>query len=192
MKRIFAYYDDQGVYVYQAFKPEIVKAAVEKGTFGKGFGTDRITWIKPSFGWILHRSDYASKHRMEAIAKIKLSHDAWLKILSNTVPSLFDNTRYESEIKWKSDFDKSDIIHQWDPDRDIDGRKLDRRAIQIGLRGEAIKKYVDEWIIGVEDVTELSKEIFKAIKLEKRSIDFVPELREYPIPEDIKRIIGYS
>lgn len=191
MKRIYAYYDDEGVYVYQAFKSEIVRAAVEKGTFGKGFGTDRITWIKPSFGWILHRSEYASKHRMEAIAKIKLSHDAWLKILSNTVPSLFDSTRYESEIKWKSDFDKSDIIHQWDPDRDIDGRKLDRRAIQIGLRGEAIKKYVDEWIIGVEDVTELSKEIFTALKLEKRSIDFVPELCEYKIPEDTKRIIGY-
>ena len=128
---------------------------------------------------------------MEAIAKIKLSHNAFLEILSNTVPSQFDNLRYENEISWKSNFEKSDIIHQWDPDRTLDGRKLERKAIQIGLRGEAIKKYVNEWIIGVEDVTELSKEIFTAVKLGEESIDAIPELREYPIPEILQKIIGY-
>jgi hypothetical protein len=38
-------FDEQGIYVYQAFSPDIVKTAVELGTFGKGFGLDRMTWI---------------------------------------------------------------------------------------------------------------------------------------------------
>jgi len=49
-RQIFANYDFDGIYVYQAFKPSIVEAALEKGTFGKGFGLDRMTWIKPSTG----------------------------------------------------------------------------------------------------------------------------------------------
>ncbi|MDP4182094.1 MAG: DUF4291 family protein, partial [Bacillota bacterium] len=116
MFRIFAYFDDEGIYVYQAFKPSIVKTAVEIGTFGKGFGLDRITWIKPSFGWVLYRSNYATKHRMEAIAKIKLSHKAWLEILSRSIQSQYDGLRFETENIWKTNFEKSDIIHQWDPD----------------------------------------------------------------------------
>ncbi len=192
MKRIFAYFDDEGVYVYQAFKPNIVKNAVEIGTFGKGFGLDRITWIKPSFGWILHRSSYATKHRMEAIAKIKLSHKAWLEILSQSVSSQFDSSRYKNETNWKADFEKSDVIHQWDPDRSLNGMKLDRRAIQIGLRNEAIKKYVYEWIIGVEDVTDLAKEISNIIKSSKDVSNLLPDISEYPISDDLKNIVGYT
>ena len=80
-RQIYAAYDDEGVYVYQAFKPSIVKAALDKGTFGAGFNMERMTWIKPSFGWILYRSGYATKTRQEAILKIKLTHEGFLKIL---------------------------------------------------------------------------------------------------------------
>lgn len=191
MKRIFAYYDDEGIFVYQAFKPSVVEFAVENGTFGKGFGLDRITWIKPSFGWILQRTNYASKHKMEAIAKIKLSHEAWYEILSNSVPSQFDELRYENQMQWNLEVEKSDIIHQWDPDRALDGRKLERRAIQIGLRGEAIKRYVNEWIISVEDVTYLAKEVFEAVKLGRSTENILPEMKEYKVSDNLKNIIGY-
>ncbi|HBB34945.1 MAG TPA: hypothetical protein DDZ80_20145 [Cyanobacteria bacterium UBA8803] len=31
------------------------------GNFGKGFSLHRMTWIKPSLGWMLYRSGYATK-----------------------------------------------------------------------------------------------------------------------------------
>ena len=71
-KRVIGCFDEQGPYVYQAFSPQIVEVAVSLGTFGKGFGMDRMTWIKPSLGWMLHRSGYATKTRQEAIARIHL------------------------------------------------------------------------------------------------------------------------
>ncbi|KNY26904.1 DUF4291 family protein [Pseudobacteroides cellulosolvens] len=70
--------------------------------------------------------------------------------------------------------------------------KLNRRAIQIGLRNEAIKKYVYEWIIGVEDVTDLAKEISSIIKSGKDVSSLLPDISEYPISDDLKNIIGYT
>jgi hypothetical protein len=48
---------------------------------------------------------------------------------------------------------------QWDPERGLSLERLDHRAIQVGLGGESVDRYVDEWIHGVEDVTPLAREI---------------------------------
>ncbi len=34
------------------------------------------------------------------------------------------------------------------------GQKLERRAIQLGLRGEILQNYSRDWIIQIEDITE--------------------------------------
>ncbi len=34
------------------------------------------------------------------------------------------------------------------------GEKLERRAIQLGLRGETLRNYSQDWIIKIEDITE--------------------------------------
>ena len=33
------------------------------------------------------------------------------------------------------------------------GQKLERRAIQLGLRGEILQNYSRDWIIKIEDIT---------------------------------------
>lgn len=191
-KAIFANFDDEGVYLYQAFKPETVSVAVEKGTFGKGFGLDRITWIKPSFAWLLRRSKYASKNRMQAIAKIKVSHQSWLEILEQSIETHFNPNIFENEDIWQSSLNKSDVIHQWDPERDLDGRPLDRQAIQVGIRGEVIKKYVESYILKVEDVTDLAKEIGLVVKAKTNNFPEVPEEKYYPLNDDLKDNLGVS
>ncbi|MCU0544743.1 MAG: DUF4291 domain-containing protein [Oscillatoriaceae cyanobacterium Prado104] len=55
-RKIFAAFDSEGIFVYQAFKAAIADEAVRKQTFGKGFNLERMTWIKPSLGWMLYRS----------------------------------------------------------------------------------------------------------------------------------------
>ena len=192
LKKVYAHFDEEGVYVYQAFKPATVKFAVENGTFGKGFGLDRITWIKPSLGWMLRRSEYASKHRMEAIAKIKLSHEAWIEILSQSIETHWNPSLFSVEDDWKQKLDKSDVIHQWDPERDLQGKRLERQAIQIGIRGEVIKKYVQEYITGVEDITALALKIGEIVKKRGSKFPEVPEEKEYPFSDELKRKLGYN
>ena len=56
VKEIFAQYDRQCIRVYQAYNPLIAKEAVLLQTFGKNFNVNRMTWIKPSFLWMMYRS----------------------------------------------------------------------------------------------------------------------------------------
>jgi hypothetical protein len=48
---------------------------------------------------------------------------------------------------------------QWDPEKDINGNNVPYRSIQIGLRGNAVKEYVHDWIVGITDITEYVNEL---------------------------------
>jgi len=190
MRKIFASYDTEGIWVYQAFKPSIVESALEKGTFDRGFSLDRMTWIKPSFGWMLYRSGYASKHRQEAIIKIKLAHSGFKEILNQSIETSFNPSVYESEQSWAAALSKSDVRHQWDPDRAITGEKLERRAIQIGIQGDTVHRYVHEWIVSLEEVTSVAKDIAQAIEDKRRPLPVVPVEEEYSIDQVLRRRLG--
>jgi len=191
-RQIYAHYDDDGVIVYQAFAPRIVQAALEKGTFGAGFNMERMTWIKPSFAWMLYRSGYATKTRQEAILKIKLTHEGFREILNQSVETSFNPSVYQDEDDWRRTLKKSKVRHQWDPERNLKLGKIDRRAIQIGIRGWVVNKYVNEWIIGLEEVTELAHEIYQAAKNRGKDLPTVPNERVYPIDESLQHRLGIS
>lgn len=190
-RQIYAAYDEQGIFVYQAFKPSIAESALAKGTFDKGFTLDRMTWIKPSFGWMLHRSAYATKNRQEAILKIKISHEGFLYILSHSVETSHNPKIYADNIEWKKALDSSEVRHQWDPDRQLNGQKLERRAIQIGIEGKMVQRYVHEWIIGLEDVTPLAHAIKQALD-QKHKLPNVPVERVYEVSDALKRRLAVT
>lgn len=191
-RQIYAAYDDEGVYVYQAFKPSTVAAALAKGTFGAGFNMDRMTWIKPSFGWMLYRSGYATKTRQQGVLKIKLTHDGFLTILRESVETIFNPHVYNSEDQWRQALKESKVRHQWDPERSLTlHRHETRRAIQIGIRGWVVYKYVNEWIIALEEVTVLAWAI-KEAKDRKQAFPLVPDERVYPVDDNLVRRLGIT
>ncbi|MEP7291456.1 MAG: DUF4291 domain-containing protein [Chloroflexota bacterium] len=190
-RQIYASYDDEGITVYQAYKPEIAQAALRKGRFAEGFGFDRMTWIKPSFGWMLYRSGYATKPNQESILKIKLAHAGWRAILHQSVESVYVPEQYADENAWKRALAQSEVRHQWDPERQINGHKLERRAIQVGISGQTVRAYVDQWIIRLEDVTALAHAIHDAVS-NQRPLPDVPEERLYPVDADLQTRLGIT
>jgi hypothetical protein len=188
-KQILAAHDAAGVYVYQAFKPSVVEAALVRGTFGAGFNLDRMTWIKPSFGWMLYRSGYATKHRQERILRIKLRHDGFRAVLARAVPTTFNARRFPSPDAWRAALDRCEVRVQWDPDRDLSLRRLDRRAIQLGLSGQTVRQYVEEWIVGLEDVTPLAHAVREAVRT-RGIIPTVPEEIVYPVDDELATSLG--
>jgi hypothetical protein len=189
-KQILAAYDDEGIYVYQAFKPSTVATALEKGTFGAGFSMDRMTWIKPSFGWMLHRSGYAMKTRQQSILKIKITHEGFQQALRWAVLTTWNRNFYPTEDEWRSALKKSPVRVQWDPDRTLSDHKTEHRAIQIGLRGKSVHAYVNEWIIGLEEVTALAHQIGE-LKQQRKPIEVtVPDERVYPVDDEIMQRLG--
>ncbi len=190
-RQIRADYDDEGIYVYQAFRPSTVASALAHGTFADGFSMDRMTWIKPSFGWMLYRSGYASKNRQKAILKIKLTHAGFQEIIGQAIETSFNKRQHATQKEWKQALNASEVRVQWDPDRALEGYKLDCRAIQLGIRGTVVENYVHKWIIGLTEVTELARDIHQAV-LENKPLPTVPEEKVYPVKPDIASHLGIT
>jgi len=51
----------------------------------------------------------------------------------------------------------SEVRLQWDPDHNPMGEKLERKAIQLGIRGEMLTQLNEEWLTEIIDVTEFIK-----------------------------------
>lgn len=158
-KEIRALYTEDTIRVYQAYNKVIANEAVKKGTFGSSFKLDRMTWIKPSFLWMMYRCGWGTKENQECVLAIDIKREAFEFIVQNAVISTYNNDMDMNYTEWKEQIKKSDIRCQWDPERDLFGNPLPYRSIQLGLRGKAVQKYVDEWIVNITDITDYVKEL---------------------------------
>ena len=75
------------------------------------------------------------------------------KLLKEAVHSSFKSQVYGTHENWKEKLAQSEVRLQWDPDHNPNGGKLDRRAIQIGIKGSLLAKFAKEWIVSIEDIT---------------------------------------
>lgn len=159
LKEIRAVYNEETIRVYQAYSDLIADEAVAKGTFGEHFKLGRMTWIKPSFLWIMYRCGWASKPGQERVLAIDIKREAFDHIVKSAVLSTYNPETDGSMEEWKHKIQSSDIRCQWDPERDIWGNPLNYRSIQLGLRGQAVIDYVSDWIVHIEDITDFVKEL---------------------------------
>ena len=160
-KEIRAVYTEDTIRVYQAYNEAIAKEAVSKGTFGSRFKMERMTWIKPSFLWMMYRCGWGTKENQKHILAIDMKREAFDYIVQNAVISTYKEElgiRYE---QWQEQVKSSDIRCQWDPERDICGNPLEYRSIQLGLRGKAVYSYVNEWIVHIEDITDYVTDLYE-------------------------------
>ncbi|MBP0020176.1 MAG: DUF4291 domain-containing protein [Cyanobacteria bacterium SBLK] len=164
-RHIVGQYDEESIVVYQAYRPAIGHFASENGYFGgEYFKFDRMSWIKTNFLWMMYRSGWGQKPGQEVVLAIKLQRTAFEEILSLAVPSHFIPALYATQAEWKQDLKGSMVRLQWDPDRLPNGEKLERRAIQLGLRGEILSRYAKEWIADIKDISNLVREQYQNVK----------------------------
>lgn len=156
-----AVFTDQSVRVYQAFPVEIAEEAIRLGRFGPHFKMERMSWIKPSFLWMMYRCGWAMKPGQERVLAVDIKRTAFDYAINNAVASTFSKSGLKDYKEWQQQVKQSDIRCQWDPERDIYGNPLDYRSLQIGLRRNALKLYVEDWILKIEDITEYVKMLAK-------------------------------
>ncbi|MFD5747037.1 DUF4291 domain-containing protein [Streptomyces sp. NPDC127033] len=183
-EKIRASFTDETITVYQAYPARIADPAVAAGTFVDPFKRARMTWIKPSFLWMMYRSGWATKLDQERILSIQITREGFEWALSHACLSHFDRTRFRDEAEWRAELQASPVRVQWDPDRDTGLNPLPRRAIQIGLSGEAVERYLDDWIVGMTDITGMVGDIRRAVRGGDREevAALLPDEREYPLP----------
>lgn len=153
-RHILAQFDDDSVVVYQAYRPSIGRYAAGHGYFGGEFSFQRMSWIKPNFLWMMFRSGWGTKSDQEVTLAIRLQRAAFDAVLSQAVHSTFVPAVYGDRDSWNRAVAGSDVRLQWDPDHDPTGAPLERRAMQLGLRGDTLARFGREWILGIDDVSD--------------------------------------
>lgn len=184
-REIRAHYDADSLVAYQAFNERIARAAVENGRFVAPFDPDRMTWIKPSFCWMMYRSGWATKPGQEHVLAIRITRTGFEWALEHSCLSTFQSPPYDTREQWLERKNRTPVRIQWDPERDIDLARLERRSIQIGLRGEAVRAYIEDWILAIEDITGSVRDLAAS-----RDPERLPVERPYPLRDDLARIIA--
>ena len=152
---ILAQLRGENIFVYQAFNPQIADYAVRHQQFGgPHYSFSRMSWIKPNFLWMMYRAGWASKPGQERILAIEIGLDKFEYILSQAVISSYQQDLYETRALWADAVENSEVRLQWDPDHDPYGQKLERRAVQLGMKGRVLKSFATDWIVSIEDITD--------------------------------------
>ncbi|KAK2734325.1 hypothetical protein FQN55_002823 [Onygenales sp. PD_40] len=189
---IRAAYTPTTITVYQAYNPTIASAAVAAQKFVPPFKRSRMTWIKPSFLWMAYRSGWARKEGQERILAIELTRAGFEWALAHAVLSHASPAVYADPEEWEARKRKSVVRVQWDPERDVGLSPMGWRSLQVGLGGEAVERFVEEWVVGIRDVTGLMREVEGLVR-EKRWEEarrLVPREEVYEVPEGVGRVIG--
>ena len=164
-KQIIGQSENNNIIVYQAYNPRISSYAVEHQRFGgSDYSFNRMSWIKPNFLWMMYRAGWATKEQQQCILAITISLTNFKNILSQATISSFDDTLFDTRESWKNALAETEVRLQWDPDHDPHGNKQERKAIQLGMKGDILKKFGTEWIIKIEDITPFVREQFEFVK----------------------------
>ena len=176
---IRADYDERTIVVYQAYRPEIAEAAVAAQRFVPPFSLGRMTWIKPSFLWMMERCGWATKPGQEHVLAVRITRVGWEEALASARLS-------------EKGASGAPVVVQWDPERSVRGGKLAHRSIQVGLGRRIVQRYVDDWTVEIRDLTPLVGRLrrFREEREWSRVTPLLPPERPYPVPPPSRQRLG--
>ncbi|MDO6965189.1 DUF4291 domain-containing protein [Rhizobium alvei] len=184
--QIRAVYDNETIRVYQAYSHEIANTAIANGTFvSPPFSLTRMTWVKPSFLWMMYRCGWAQKDSGQArVLAIDMSRTGFDWALEHACLSACP--AHVAPEDWRRRKDASPVVVQWDPEKDIFLKPLAYRSVQIGIGASAVKSYVQDWIRTITDITPLAKEMDQLVKAGRvdDALEMLPDERPYPAKLD--------
>ena len=194
-REIRAIYDDFTITVYQAYNSEIANAAVQsqKLDASPSFKPRRMTWIKPSWNWMMYRAGYSYKDENQSnILALRVRREFFENMLLTSVESGDEKKRNGNQVRV-----------QWDPERNVRIGVLSSdyriRSIQIGIPAEVKDTWVSEGIVEIIDVTKVARELRRVldgdpdITVQKlKEMGLIPEERTYPVSEELAKVLGMA
>ncbi|MFE1805611.1 DUF4291 domain-containing protein [Streptomyces sp. NPDC059533] len=179
---IRADYDAHTVVLYQAYPPAIADAALREGRFVAPFSFHRMTWIKPSFLWLMHRSNWARKAGQERVLAVRMTRRGWEEALSQAVLTTGDPAAVA----------RAAVHVQWDPERSLRGAALNHYSIQVGIGRGLIRTFAEDWTVGLTDLTPRVRKAAALIKAghAAKAQRLLPAERVYPMPGRLERALA--
>ncbi|MFJ6760341.1 MULTISPECIES: DUF4291 domain-containing protein [unclassified Streptomyces] len=180
--QIRADYDAHTIVVYQAYPPAIAEAALRAGRFVAPFSFHRMTWIKPSFMWLMHRSNWARKPGQERVLAVRMTREGWEEALSQAVLT----TAAPAAVA------QAAVHVQWDPERSQRGAALNHYSIQVGISRRLIRTFTDDWIVSLTDLTPQVRKASALIQTghTAKAQRLLPTERTYPMPQTLQDVVS--
>ncbi|MDI3387336.1 DUF4291 domain-containing protein [Streptomyces sp. B-S-A8] len=179
--RVRARHTADTITVYQAYSPAIGVPAARDGRFPAGWKRGRMTWVKPSFLWMMYRCGWATKDGQQTVLAVEITRRGFEWALRNACLSHYDRDLHADHAAWRAQLRSAPARVQWDPERDLRLQPLPYRSLQLGLAGEATRRYADEWIVSVTDVTGTARAVHALVREGQLDAarELLPEEREY-------------
>lgn len=170
------------VTVYQAYAPEIGLPAAREARFPATWQRDRMTWIKPSFLWMMYRCGWGTKEGQETVLAIEITREGFEWALEHACMAHYERGLHPDRATWKLQMKQAPARVQWDPERDLHLQPLPYRSLQLGLAGDAAHRYADEWTVSIIDITTLAHTIHAHVR--NGDVEAARHLlpREHPYP----------
>lgn len=179
------------LFVYAAFPESIARAAVETQHLDASpdWLASRMTWVKPSWAWMMYRCGYSFKDKgQERVLALEMKWDDFETLLGHARVNEHQNHKATVQAKEEAQGENDGkevarnerkpkgrprksgyVMIQWDPERTPALGRLEHRSIQIGIQGDLKKKWLDEWVQSISDVTERAQKLKSALD-EKSSL----------------------
>jgi Domain of unknown function (DUF4291) len=108
--------------------------------------------------------------------------------------SHFDPALHSDRQAWSQRLKVSPVRVQWDPERSIRLGVLPHRSLQVGLSGQAVDRYIDEWTVALTDVTATAHTIHELLRAgdDHAAAALLPTERAYPLPTQTAAVIAAS
>jgi Domain of unknown function (DUF4291) len=170
--------------VYQAYAPAIGLPAARDGRFPASWKRERMTWVKPSFLWMMYRSGWGTAQDQQTVLAVEITREGFEWALRHACLSHYEPGVHVDRAAWRRSLKGAPARVQWDPERDLLLRPLPHRSLQLGLRGEASRQYADDWTVAITDVTPLAREVHALVRdgRPEAAAGLLP--REEPCPID--------
>ncbi|WP_432923049.1 DUF4291 domain-containing protein [Microbispora sp. CA-135349] len=177
--QVRADYDAETIVVYQAYPAAVADPALRAKRFVAPFSFTRMTWIKPSFLWLMHRSNWGRKAGQERVLSVRMTREGWHEALSRAVLTTADPLTVG----------RAAVHVQWDPERSLRGAPLNHYSIQVGIGRGLIRTFADEWVVDLTDLTPRVRRIASLAQSGQaaKAQRLLPPERVYPMPEEIAR-----
>ena len=146
-----------------------------------------MTWIKPSFLWMMYRCGWGLKEGQETVLAVEITHEGfeWAlrnACLSHYVPASTPTGGLEAP---------TEAVRR-------PGSSGTRNATSICGRSRTVpsssasparraRRYADEWTVSIADVTPLAREIHALVRAGNldAAAERLPEERPYPAADDL-------
>jgi hypothetical protein len=191
-RHILSHHDAETVVVYQAYRPSIARWALAHGRLGgPEFSLSRMSWIKPNFLWMMYRCGWGMKDDQQAVLGLRVERSFFDRVLRGAVASAMDPARFADADDWRHALSTSNVRLQWDPDHDPSGAPVQRRAIQLGLRGAMLAALAEPpCLVEIIDMTPIVEAGRPLAGPAGRHELVIPSEHVYEVPEDAALAIG--